>query len=276
MAGRPPRRLAEDNSGAMQPVQSVAVEFSIAAVAAQHPGDRPEQQDRVAILRSRASDRCVLGLLADGVGGRRGGAMASGQVQMIAEQLFADFQPGPEAGLAFFQSLIDEVSTVLGLSGMTAGLEPHSTLAAVLIQPDRIDCCHIGDSRIYVVRDHQLRYRSRDHTVAEALVESGRSPPERARLHPSATMLTQALGPREKPLGTFARLAPPLPGDRLLLCSDGLWSLVADDELTDLAGSAGSTMPLREVAETMIARARHRAEGRGDNCSLVLVALQAS
>ena len=253
----------------MAAVQSAAAELSVAACAAQHPGDRSEQQDRVAILRSSISPRCVLALLADGLGGKSGGAMAAAQVVMVARRLFEDFRPG-ESAHQFFDTLVDEVNTVISLTGMTANLEPHSTLVAVLVQSGRADWCHVGDSRVYHFRGARLLHRTTDHTFAQRLLDSGLYSAERARLHPSAGRLTRALGSRRRPDATHGGTEQAAAGDRFLLCSDGLWAYYSDEEL----GLALDSMPTRAAAETLIAGARGRAQGRGDNCSLVLLNLR--
>ena len=252
----------------MTPVQESPHVFSIAACSAQDRGDRPEQQDRVAILRGRRAPRCVLGLLADGVGGRAGGSLASEQVMSTARRLFDAHGPDDPAD-RFFEDLVAEVHVVLQLAGITAGLEPHSTLAAVLVQPHRVDWCHVGDSRVYHLRDGQLVHRSLDDTYGEHLRREGRLSAERAQLHPSAGRLTQALGGSRVPCPTVSGIREPRIGDAFLLCSDGAWRDLADAEI---ARAVQSDAP-RDALASLIGRARDRARGNGDNCSMVLLRL---
>jgi len=255
----------------MNSVQAPPHLFSIAACAAQDRGDRPEQQDRVAILRGRRAPRCVLGLLADGVGGRAGGSLASEQVMATAQRLF-DEHGADDPADRFFEDLVAEVHVVLQLAGVTAALEPHSTLAAVLVQPHRVDWCHVGDSRVYHVRDGRVAHRSLDDTYGEQLRREGRMSAERARLHPSAGRLTQALGGTRVPCPTVAGIREPRIGDAFLLCSDGAWRDLADAEIAE-AIDAGAP---RGVLGDLLGRARGRAQGRGDNCSMVLLRLDAA
>jgi serine/threonine protein phosphatase PrpC len=252
----------------MNSVQAPPHVFSIAACAAQDRGDRPEQQDRVAILRGRRAPRCVLGLLADGVGGRAGGSLASEQVMATAQRLF-DEHGADDPADRFFEDLVAEVHVVLQLAGVTAALEPHSTLAAVLVQPHRVDWCHVGDSRVYHVRDGRIAHRSLDDTYGEQLRREGRMSAERARLHPSAGRLTQALGGTRVPCPTVAGIREPRIGDAFLLCSDGAWRDLADAEIAE-AVDAGAP---RGVLGDLLGRARGRAQGHGDNCSMVLLRL---
>ncbi len=255
-------------SRSMNSVQAPPHVFSIAACAAQDRGDRPEQQDRVAILRGRRAPRCVLGLLADGVGGRAGGSLASEQVMATARRLF-DEHGADDPADRFFEDLVAEVHVVLQLAGVTAALEPHSTLAAVLVQPHRVDWCHVGDSRVYHVRDGRVAHRSLDDTYGEQLRREGRMSAERARLHPSAGRLTQALGGTRVPCPTVDGIREPRIGDAFLLCSDGAWRDLADAEIAE-AIDAGAP---RDVLGDLLGRARGRSQGHGDNCSMVLLRL---
>jgi serine/threonine protein phosphatase PrpC len=210
---------------------------------------------------------CAMGVLADGLGGMSGGAMAAENVILTSRRRFAEFSPEHEAPEGFFDSLIDEIHTVLRLTGMTTGANPHSTFAAVLMQPDRVDWCHVGDSRIYHIRNRKLMHCTSDHTYAAHLVASGKAKAERARLHPHAHKLVYALGAHKPPSPTLGSISDPQPGDTFLICSDGLWNYFHAGELVLVT----ETMPLREAASTLIERARQRAHGRGDNCSLAIL-----
>lgn len=251
----------------MREVQSDA-QLRLLGCTAQHRGDRAEQQDRVAVLASARAPRCALGVLADGVGGCAGGALAAENVVRTSARRFDDFAPGDDAG-AFFLGLVDELNTVLHVAGATAGLSPHSTFAAILVQPDRVDWCHVGDSRVYHVRDGRLLHCTIDHSVAGSI---GKTLDGAGVLHAAgiaANTLTGALGTRRAPQPTLGGMCEPRAGDTFLLCSDGLWNPLAPDEIArELAGRAP-----RAAAERLVEAARARAGGRGDNCSLVLLSV---
>jgi serine/threonine protein phosphatase PrpC len=256
-------------SRVMDAVQTPPAAFTLVGCTVQHRGDRAEQQDRVAILRGRRAARCALGLLADGLGGRSGGALAAEQVIATAQQRFDEFAPEEPAD-RFFEDLVRELHLVIQLGGATSGTEPHSTVAAVLVRPERVDWCHIGDSRMYHVRDGRVRTRTVDDTYLEQLVAAGRMSAERARLHPSASRLTQALGGSRPPFPNLGSLRDPRPGDAFVLCSDGAWSSLSDAEI---AAALGEPV-LRDAGASMLALARQRAQGQGDNCSLVMLRLE--
>ncbi len=123
---------------------------------------------------------------------------------------------------------------------------------------------HVGDSRAYQLRDGALRQLSEDHSVAEEWVRMGRLTPEEAATHPRRHQLTRGVGVEDS-IDIDVMSVSAMPGDRVLLCSDGLSNELSNEELVRLASSA----PLDEAATNLIAAARH-AGGR-DNISVVLL-----
>ena len=208
-------------------------------------------------------------MLADGLGGRSGGALAAENVILATQNCFDRFVPAEEPPQRFFETLVNEVHTVLRLTAITSAKDPHSTFAAVLLQADRIDWCHVGDSRIYHFRGRDLMHVSSDHTYARQLVSEGRLSPERAQLHPSAHMLVNSMGAKQRPQPEIGGIAEPCRDDSFLLCSDGLWAYFDPEELGEIIVSNSC----RQAATVLIDGARKRAGGRGDNCSLVLMRL---
>jgi serine/threonine protein phosphatase PrpC len=242
----------------------------LAVCTAQHQGDRDEQQDRVALLASDVDPRCALGVLADGLGGRSGGALAAENVLLTCQSRFRNFAPAAGPVDAFFRSLVDEAHTVLKLTAITSRLEPHTTFAAVLVQPDRVDWCHVGDSRVYHLRDGAVAGRTQDHTLERRLARAGIAPSVPLPSNPAADRLVHSLGARERPEADIDGVADPRIGDAFLVCSDGLWRHLEEAEIARIV--AGH--PVREAAGKLVELARERARGRGDNCSLVLVRLE--
>ncbi len=251
--------------------QTQRSELQVLGCTGQHLGDRKVQQDRVAILTSELAPHCVLGLVADGVGGRTGGEIASENVVLAAQRLFDEFNPTFSSVPRFFDSLVQEVHTVLKLSAYTSRTDPHSTMVAVLLQPDRADWCHVGDSRLYFFRNGKLYGRTEDHTLAAKLINEGTASPERAYMHPRALHLVNTLGGQMNPYGSLDGTNDLQPGDRFLLCSDGLWGYFTDEELA----RATQGKQLKEASQALVDAARHRAGGHGDNCSLVLLGVEA-
>ena len=238
----------------MREVQTDIPALRVDGCTGQHRGDRSEQQDRVALLESRRAPQCALAVLADGVGGASGGALAAENAISVSRRHFADFDPTARSPEEFFRALVSEIHTVLRLDGLAAGLSPHTTFAAVMLQRDRADWCHVGDSRIHRIRAGRIVQRSADQTVAS---------PSGARV--------EALGGSRPPEPSCDAHIGILPDDSFLLCSDGLWNHVNPSELARTV----SALPPREAVETLIGKARARANGTGDNCSLAILKLGA-
>jgi PPM family protein phosphatase len=253
----------------MSDTQSADRELVLLACTAEHQGTPSEPQHRAAILSGRRAPRCALGLLAGGLDGH-GGAATSGRVIESAQRLFDQFSPGDPVE-RFFEDLVHEIHAVLQFEGVATGLEPQGTLAAVLFQPARIDWCHVGDSRVYRYRGPQLLSRTVDDSFSEQLIVEGRLPPEHSVNHPPGGLLTQALGGASRPHPNIGGMRDPQASDLLLLCSDGVWRQVSDDEIGEIIALHAP----REAAEQLVAVARRRAADRVGHCALVLFRMAA-
>ncbi|MFT3717429.1 PP2C family protein-serine/threonine phosphatase [Pseudorhodoferax sp.] len=247
---------------------SPAPGFRLSAATGIHRGDREYQQDQVALLQHPRVTGCLLGIVADGMGGRSGGRKAADQVQLTAQQLFERYDPQQDDGAELLRSLVAQAHLVIQLTAISAEQEPHSTIAAFLLLPQG-ECrwIHVGDSRIYHFRGGRLVHRTRDHSYVETLVERGEISEEQARSHPDSNILMSCLGSQADPPAVAHRIAQLQPGDVILACSDGLWHYFGDEEL----GSVVSTLAPRAAAELLVRKARSRARGGGDNLSLVIV-----
>jgi serine/threonine protein phosphatase PrpC len=241
--------------------------LSLDATTAQHIGDRNEQQDRVAIVPSQRAKGTALVILADGAGGYAGGAQAAQQVVATAMQLFENFSPKTDSAERLLAEMIQEAHTVIKLNRVLTEEEPHSTFLAMVLQPERADWAHVGDSRLYHYRGAKLQARTADHSLVEQMIKNGELKESERKTFPSKNMLLQAIGGPETPEPSFSGTQPLQAEDTFLLCSDGLWDYFTDAELAKVL----SMLPPRKAAETLINSARTRAQGRGDNCSLALV-----
>lgn len=245
--------------------------YKLAACTGQHIGDRGEQQDRIGVFTSPRLPGSALFVLADGMGGKTGGAMAAQQVISTAKSLFEAYTPAEETPAQLLTQLASESHTIIRLSAMTEEKEPHSTMVALLLQPGRADWAHVGDSRLYRFHNGGVVKRTVDHSFVEQMVQQGRLTREQAVGHRLSNLLVNALG-TEKPANPTLDCATDLqPGDCFLLCSDGLWAYFDDDELGQVLGNN----PPRAASEYLIQQARERAEGHGDNCTLAIAKLEA-
>jgi PPM family protein phosphatase len=245
--------------------------YRITASTGIHKGDRDYQQDQVNLFAHERVSGCLLGIVADGMGGRSGGRKASDQVMMTAKQLFDRFSPATDDAPSMLKQIIDEAHTVIKLTAISAEQEPHSTLAAFLINPGG-DChwAHTGDSRIYHYQGNKLVHRTTDHSYVQSLVDKGEITEDEANVHPQSNVLTGCLGTEELPPISQHFIPKLRADDTLIACSDGVWHYFSHSEI----GSALSMLSPREATEFLIQKARSRARGGGDNLSLVIVKLE--
>ncbi|GHC81098.1 serine/threonine phosphatase [Pseudorhodoferax aquiterrae] len=244
--------------------------FRISAATGIHKGDRQYQQDQVALLQHPRVKGCLLGVVADGMGGRSGGREAADQVLLTARQLFERFDPVGDDSAALLRSVVAQAHMVIKLTAISAEQEPHSTIAAFLLLP-KGDChwAHVGDSRIYHFHQGRLIHRTRDHSYVQSLVDRGELSEEQARVHPDSNILIGCLGSEAEPPLDEHRIAQLAPGDVLLACSDGVWHYFNDAEL----GALLAVVSPRDAVELLVDKARSRARGGGDNLSLVVVGI---
>jgi len=236
-----------------------------------HKGDREYQQDQVAVLNHPRVNGCILAVVADGMGGRSGGRKASDQVMMTAKQLFERYAPETDDAGALLKQLVQEAHIVIKLTAISSEQEPHSTVAAFLINPGG-DChwVHAGDSRVYHYHGNRLVKRTLDHSYVQTLVARGEITEEEANVHPQSNILMGCLGTEDDPQMDVHFIPQLRPGDILMACSDGVWHYFNSTEL----GSVLSSLSAREASEFLIEKARTRANGGGDNLSMVIVKLE--
>ena len=246
--------------------------FRLNAATGTHRGDRLYQQDQVEVIGHPRQAGCLLAVLADGMGGKSGGRKAADQVVLTARQLFERYVPGEETPQEFLAQLAAEAHLMIKLTAIATEEEPHSTLAAFMVMPDR-SChwVHTGDSRLYHFRGPSLLKRSLDHSFVQRLIDEGQITEAEAAVHPQSNLLTGCLGTVQDPTPTLDGTGRLEIGDSLLACSDGLWHYFNPREL----GTVLHGLPPREAAELLIDKARQRAHGGGDNLSLAIVRVEA-
>lgn len=241
----------------------------IDACAAQHQGDRKEQQDRVAILPHPHRKGVALAVVADGMGGHTGGALAAEQVLHTARNNLENFSPSDESSQRMLENSMREAHTMIKASRFINEKDPHSTVVMLLLQPGKVSWAHCGDSRLYYFRDGALRQRTVDHSYVEHLLATGKITAKQAQVHPNRNVLLTSLGGQDEPTFNFAELIDLAGGDAFVLCSDGLWAYFSDAEL----GQVINENTARNACEILIDQARMRAKGAGDNVSLAIIKL---
>src|SRR5882762_3487940 len=204
-----------------------------------------------------------LSVIADGMGGHEGGQEASRlAVETVREVYDQDFQEDPQASLV--QSLVAAHNRILNYAEQHPGFQGMGTTCTAFVIRDRqLYLAHVGDSRLYLVRGAKILRLTRDHSYVGRLVESGLVRAEDAERHPQRHILTAALGAGRDVAVDGAEQGVALQdGDDLLLCTDGLWSVVTEEELE----AAVSRNAPAECCAALVKLARQR--GGPDNITL--------
>jgi serine/threonine protein phosphatase PrpC len=239
---------------------------------AQHQGDRSEQQDCAAIFPHPRGGGVVLAVVADGMGGHSGGALAAQQVIYTCGNNIEPFSAADDSSRALLDSSLAEAHMLIKASRLINEKDPRSTAAMLIVQPGKASWAHCGDSRIYLFRGDRMLLRTIDHSYVEQLVARGEITADQARVHPDRNILITSLGGNEAPKIDFGQTQDLQAGDSFLLCSDGLWDYFTDSELATVIAAH----PARDASALLISRARDRAQGEGDNVSLVILKLLAT
>lgn len=221
----------------------------------------------VGLARQRNEDDYYAGqrvfAVADGLGGHQAGEIAS----RLAIQYLRELD-GREDHLG--QGLEDSIRRANQAIHERAAKDPGTrgmgtTLTAIAVEDGGAHLAHVGDSRCYLLRDGEISQLSRDHTLVARMVADGKITPEQAETHPQRSILTRALG-AEPEIDIDTLEIALAPGDRLLLCSDGLSSVVPEEEIVRLLGAT-------EDLDALCARLVEEANGRGgpDNITVLVV-----
>jgi serine/threonine protein phosphatase PrpC len=188
--------------------------------------------------------------VADGAGGHEAGEVASA---MLVEAL-STIPAGLSAAELLAQVRLRIAATHAALRAEAARRGPStviaSTLVVLLARGQHFACLWAGDSRIYMLRDGALHQLTRDHSLVQELVDSGMLRPEEAEGHPRANVITRAIGADDAPPELDKVSDRALPGDRFLLCCDGLNKTLPEHELAALLG-AGATPASALVEEAV-------------------------
>ena len=205
-------------------------------------------------------------VVADGMGGAQAGEVAS-RIAVDTFKQGLDGTGSPEERLA---ARVHEANRqIYERSRIESGREGMgTTLTAALLDDAQVAIAHVGDSRAYLFRDGELTRLTRDHSLVDELVRQGKLTEEQAAEHPQRSIITRALGP-EADVAVDTSTYPVRSGDVLLLCSDGLTSMVSEATVAKALGSASS---LEDAARTLIEQA-NEAGGR-DNITVVLFRLE--
>ena len=200
--------------------------------------------------------------VADGMGGAKAGEVASA---MATEGFEGESDSGEPAETQLARILREANRRIYDLA---VADESHrgmgTTLTAAKVTGDEISLAHVGDSRAYRMRDGELEQLTKDHSLVAELERSGQITPEAAEHHPQRSIITRALGPEpEVEVDTYTVTGRE--GDLFLICSDGLTSMISDEEIGSILRSADSL----DAAADALVRAANQSGGK-DNITVVL------
>lgn len=228
-------------------------------------GARETNQDRVSVV---VSDQAALLIACDGMGGHAEGERAAVLAQALLTERFNQTTQPLFDPLGFLHLVLGAAHQKVVATGVGMPLEtrPRATCAVCLVQQRSAYWAHVGDSRIYHLRQGRVLTRTRDHSHVEVLVREGVISPDQLQTHPMRNFVESCLGGEALvPEMSLSRRQPLQAGDILLVCTDGLWANL-DDASIAAAFAAPDTI-LFEALKRLSERAVERGGAGSDNTS---------
>lgn len=243
------------------------VEENIPAAITDIGCEREINEDRYAVIDSASGRAWVV---CDGMGGAMGGELAAQlAIDAIRRSLSSDNDSCGEA----ISTAIEEANRVIVLRRQNPAFSGMgTTVVSAIVNEDEVVITHAGDSRAYLVRDGVLQQLTTDHTYVQDLVERGQVTPEEALSHPQSHVLTRCLGAEPRLQLDLQEYwiwesSENEPQDKLVLCTDGLYSLVSDQEIADVVSKNSP----QESCAQLVELAKNR--GGYDNITLAVLPL---
>lgn len=258
-----PTQRAPHRPIALQAASSESVSLRMNGVGATHQGMVRKHNEDNLLLRPEAG----LWMVADGVGGAQAGDWASAQIVEVLQ----DMPVPPTAPEILAQAVVrleDANMRMLGRAADRGGGMTASTVVLLLSHGVHYTCLWAGDSRCYLLRDGVMTQITHDHSEVQELIDAGALSPDEAERYPRANVITRALGvaPRVQLDRVAGRLQP---GDRFLLCTDGLSRMVSDAEIAALLTESDiAALPSSLIAAALSA-------GGHDNVTVMVVTCEA-
>jgi serine/threonine protein phosphatase PrpC len=234
-------------------------------------GGRAEQQDSVSIF---TLEKQIFMVVADGMGGHKGGAVASSTLLKIAENSFLfhnnSINSSPKE---FFNKIIEETKEALREKSYAQNIDPNTTVIFALIVKNTLYYAYIGDSRLYLFeKKKKLLFRTRDHSLPEMLFKNGEIREQEIATHPQQNVLTKAIGGDSLDIAEYGEIKlNPYKEYRILLASDGLWAMIKDEELYN---ELFSEKDIEIATKKLLNVAKYRGGKKGDNISIATLSIE--
>ncbi len=236
---------------------------------------RPDQSDGSGAMPAMTLEATNLFIVADGMGGQQAGEKASLMAvelipRAITRRLAADDNDPRHIQEAIREAVAEVNSEILGSSGLvTEYSNMGTTVVLAQFRHDRVYVAGIGDSRAYRLRDGRIEQLTKDHSLADALLDAGTITKDELATHKFKNVLYLYLGSKDARSGPEDfRVLDVRPGDRFLLASDGLTGVVSDD---DLAQHLGSINDPQQAAATLTELALHNDSKDNVTCLTIYV-----
>lgn len=232
---------------------------------ASRQGGRKYNQDRVAYSYSKDS---LLMVLADGMGGHLHGEVAA---QVTVQMLTSLFQDQAKSKIhnpfLFLSEAVQSAHSAVNEYAAEHELldAPRTTIVACIVQDDHAYWAHVGDSRLYHFRGPNLVGRTRDHSRVQQLYEDGKITEAQLSTHPERNKIYNCLGGYITPEVELSKKIPLQEGDTLLICTDGLWSMMTANEIASIF----QAYPLPQAIQELLDHAEFRGGEDGDNLSAI-------
>jgi serine/threonine protein phosphatase PrpC len=228
-------------------------------------GARHSNQDRIGCW---STDECLLMAVADGLGGHLHGELAAELAIALLGTVFARearprlADPGAFLGRAIAAG---HVAILREAERRSLPDSPRTVIVACVVQDGHVWWTHVGDSRLYLLREGRVLHRTRDHTVVQQLIDAGRIREEAIASHPERNRLLQCLGGYQTPHPEPVERARLARNDIVVLCSDGFWGPLTQRQLMH----ALLSRELNDALADLVTLAEHRAGRECDNVSVV-------
>jgi len=233
-------------------------------------GGRAEQQDAVGIF---TLEKQTFMVVADGMGGHDGGALASSTLLKIAENQFLFHNnSATKSPKEFFYLIIEKTQEELERLAHNRNIDPNTTVIFALIIKNTLYYAYIGDSRLYLFEEkNKLLFRTRDHSLPEMLFQNNKISEKEISTHPQQNVLTKSIGIDSLDKAEYGELKlNRFKNYQILLASDGLWAMISEDELYN---ELFSTNLIELTTKKLLNVAKHRGGENGDNISIATLAI---
>ncbi len=274
-----PKRAIEDQAALL--AQDIKLELPQFVVGCAQSVGRQRDHNEDALfalttLLTNGEDQTPMGLyiVADGMGGHKHGEVASGLAvrtmgNQVVNKIFKSLlnpqpSPPPESLQEILQDSVQEAHRVIAKHAPGGG----TTVTALLLLGQQVTIAHVGDSRAYSVNSNGgMNVLTRDHSLVMRMIELGQLTPEEAAVHPQRNVLYRALGQGDLTMPDITSFPMPK-SDYILLCSDGLWGVVPEEEMLDCIQAT----PDPQVACQLLINAANE-HGGPDNITAILIRL---